>query len=789
MTAVLSAPSPQPTEPAAGTRPKPAASRDGFLDAVRGIAVMRVVVWHTFATAIISWSIASMPAMFFVAGSLLAQSLDRRKVIPLLRQRLKRLLLPFWVFSGVVLTVLVMVHRSDGTTNTALSPAKLLPWIFPIADPRGSAWEAGWVSTPLWYLRCYLWLLLLAPLLRKAYRSVGLIIVALPIAGALVIDWIVRNPSAVSPGVYGLRWYLGDVATYSTFLIFGFAHRDGIVARMSRRDRLEWGGIGLAGALLWMTVVEVPGNVVNNSYPMLLMVGLFWLMMFLAAEPWVASLTTAPATRALFAWLGRRSMTVYLWHTSAIVGAYWLRGQYFPDAPRITVLPFVALGTVILATIFGWVEDLSARKQPELWPGRAWPRPLAEFGSRRNMRGLGGAMAGLAIGAVLIGFVVPATSGTVKAAPKKTGGGLALPPAPSAKPDQAVFDTVPADAGNAESDASEPVTTDAAQAVSTDTAAQGAVGSAALQTVLDTWRTDLDVAGVVVGVSKPDGTTEFASSGAGEDGAAMTPEQVVPVTSVTKTFTSALILQLVEEGKIALDDPLPVLDVAPDFPFAGKVTIRQLLMHTSGIISYNDTAAYAALGDEEITPVKALELSGGEPLQWVPGTSNGYSSTGFITLGLLAEQLGGAPYEELLKERLFAPAGLDSTRLDTTPRAGWLGYSAGGIQSSVADVLAWGAALYRDGGVLSADSLTEMTDINNDFSAGLGSFPVCPCSIQEGVKVYTSIGHHGGQVSVQFSPADDLVIVVSLSESMWTAALNQSDVAKLMAQIRTALAG
>lgn len=789
MTAVLSAPSTRTTEPAAGTRPKPAASRDGFLDAVRGIAVMRVVVWHTFATAIISWSIASMPAMFFVAGSLLAQSLDRRKAIPLLRQRLKRLLLPFWVFSGVVLTVLVMVHRADGTTNTALSPGKLLPWVFPIADPRGSAWEAGWVSTPLWYLRCYLWLLLLAPLLRKAYRSVGLIIVALPIAAALVIDWIVRHPSAVSPGLYGMRWYLGDLATYSAFLIFGFAHRDGVVARMSQRDRLEWGGIGLAGALLWMTVVEVPGNVVNNSYPMLLMVGVFWLMMFLAAEPWVASLTTAPLTRGVFSWLGRRSMTVYLWHTSAIVGAYWLRGQYFPDASRITVLPFVAVGTVVLATMFGWVEDLSAGKKPELWPGRAWPRPLADFGSRRNMRGLGGAMAGVAIGAVLIGFVMPGSNGPASAATKNNGGGLALPPAPSAKPDQAVFDTVPADGGNPEPDVVSPSVEqpDAQQPVTTNPAPGPAVGQT-LQAVLDTWRTELDVAGVVVGISKPDGSTEFAASGADEDGAAMGPEQVVPVTSVTKTFTSALILQLVEEGEIALDDPLPVLVAAPDFPYAGQVTIRQLLMHTSGIISYNETEAYAALGDEEITPTKALELSASEPLQWIPGTSSGYSSTGFIALGLLAEQLGGAPYEELLEQRLLAPVGLESTSLDTAPRAGWLGYSAGGLQSSVSDVLAWGAALYRDDAVLSAGSLTATLDINNEFSAGLGSFPVCPCSIQEGVKVYTSIGHHGGQVSVQFSPADDLVIVVSLSESMWTAALNQSDVAKLMAQIRTAVA-
>jgi CubicO group peptidase (beta-lactamase class C family)/peptidoglycan/LPS O-acetylase OafA/YrhL len=793
MTAVLSGPSDAPTVTAAGGRAKSGSGRDGFLDAVRGIAVMRVVVWHTFATALISWSIASMPAMFFVAGSLLAQSLDRRRAIPLLRQRLKRLLLPFWVFSGVVLTVLVMVHRADGTASTALSPAKLLPWIFPLADPRGSAWEAGWVSTPLWYLRCYLWLLLLAPLLRKVYRVAGLIVVAVPIAGALLIDWVVRHPDAVSPAIYDLRWYLGDLATYSTFLIFGFAHRDGVVDRLSRRDRLEWGFIGLAGALLWMSLVEVPGNVVNNSYPMLLMVGLFWLMMFLAAEPWIASLTTAPGTRPLFAWLGRRSMTVYLWHTTAIVGAYWLRSNFFPEAPAISVLPFVALGTVVLATLFGWVEDLSAGKKP---------RALSDFGSRRNTRGLGGVMAGLAIGAVLIGFVIPAASEPAAASEKKTndGGGLALPPAPSAKPDQAVFEpeaeddvTPPVDSVVEANDDASPDTSvvapteDAEGAIDGDPAA--APAAASLQQAVDTWRSDLEVDGVVIGVATPDGARQFVVSGAAKDGEAMTADQVVPVTSITKTFTSALIMQFVAEGKIALDDPLPPLDAAPDFPFTGQVTIRQLLMHTSGVRSYNDVAAYASLGEVELTPAKALELSATEPLQWIPGTASGYSSTGYITLGLLAEQLGGAPYAELVQQRLVEPAGLTVTSLDTTPRDGWLGYSAGGLQSSVEDILTWGTALYRDGGVLGEPELAAVVDIENEFSAGLGSFPVCPCSIQDGKKVYTSIGHHGGQVSVQYSPSDDLVIVVSLSESMWTASLNQADVAKLFAAIRTAVNG
>ena len=81
-----------------------------------------------------------------------------------------------------------------------------------------------------------------------------------------------------------------------------------------------------------------------------------------------------------------------------------------------------------------------------------------------------------------------------------------------------------------------------------------------------------------------------------------------------------------------------------------------------------------------------------------------------------------------------------------------------------------------------------MLDVANEFSAGLGAFPVCLCSTADGTPVYASIGHNGGEATVQYSPTDGLVIAAGLTESLWTDELDQADVAELLAQVRAAVA-
>ena len=133
-----------PAEPAPAppTRKKP--PRDGFLDTVRSIALVRVIVWHAFGIPWISWVIATMPTMFFIAGSLLASTLDRKPVQVMYRARLKRLLVPYWFFAAIVLSVVSLVHLANPRPETELRLDQLLPWIIPFTDPTASAWEGGW---------------------------------------------------------------------------------------------------------------------------------------------------------------------------------------------------------------------------------------------------------------------------------------------------------------------------------------------------------------------------------------------------------------------------------------------------------------------------------------------------------------------------------------------------------------------------------------------------------------------------------------------------------------------
>ncbi|GGM00611.1 serine hydrolase [Nakamurella endophytica] len=838
MTAVLDRPATPAPDAAATPAPRRAGARDGFLDTVRAIALIRVVIWHTLAVAVVSWLVAAMPAMFFVAGSLLARSLDRRPWRELLRGRLRRLLLPFWVFGAVVLSVLVLVQRLDPSPETALHPLSLVAWVFPLVDPHGSAWEAGWASAPLWYLRCYLWLLLLSPLLRRAHRRWGLRVLLVPLAAVFVVDFLIRNPGMAPPGFAVAKYYLGDLATFSFFWVLGFSHSDGALRTVDRLGRLEWAAIGGAAAVVWVQVVHPATLVVNDSYPLLLFVGVGWLGLFLAGERWIGRATSHRFFAPVVAWLGRRSITVYLWHPIAIVGAYWLRAEFAPGIPRVAVLLVVFPLVVVLSVLFGRVEDHAAGRPAQWWPGRDDPAVLRRWGQRwgrwvpRRVSSVRSMVLGAVVALLVVDVVVPApaaagtsassassASSAGAAGAADAGDSLALPPAPSAKPDQVDFAgdgtaTSGTDAGAAAqpaggAGAAAPVAAASAAAPSAAAPSAGpastgdgggsspagaapvaggaaSAATAKVQAAVDSWRSARGVAGVQLGVRFADGSQLVLVSGKATDGSALDPSGTFPVTSITKTMTSAITLQLVHEGRIGLDDPLPAIGEVPGLPYVGKVTVRQLLNHTAGVQPYDTTPGYAAVKGSALTPQTALQLVLHQPLQWTPGSQVGYSNSGYLTLGLLDEQLSGTGYAELLQQRVFGPAGMTDSHLDVTPTAGWAGFSAGGVVSTVPDLLRWGDALYRRGTVLDKESLGRMLDIGNRFNTGLGAFPVCPCSTRNGVKVYSSIGHNGGQATLQYAPQQNLVIAENLTESMWTDHLTQAHVAELLSAVEKA---
>lgn len=144
-----------------------------------------------------------------------------------------------------------------------------------------------------------------------------------------------------------------------------------------------------------------------------------------------------------------------------------------------------------------------------------------------------------------------------------------------------------------------------------------------------------------------------------ELGVAVTPASVFPIASVTKLFTATLVMQLVQQGKLGLDDRLGSL--LPDMPEAWhEVTLRQMLAHTSGlpdVIVNPMTGTW--LGEERDEALaKAAQL----PMQFAPGTAWSYNQTNYVLLGALLERKTGTPYETLLASSLLAPLAMKATR-------------------------------------------------------------------------------------------------------------------------------
>jgi len=147
-----------------------------------------------------------------------------------------------------------------------------------------------------------------------------------------------------------------------------------------------------------------------------------------------------------------------------------------------------------------------------------------------------------------------------------------------------------------------------------------------------------------------------------EQDVAATPGSVYRIGSVTKQFTSAAVMQLVEQGKVRLDDSIAVY--LPTLPAAWRaVTVRQLLNHTSGIPSYTGIGpAWVRRWGEEMNPDTLVALTASLPMWFAPGTKWQYDNTGYVVLGMLIEKITGRSWGTDIAERFAKPLGLADTR-------------------------------------------------------------------------------------------------------------------------------
>jgi CubicO group peptidase (beta-lactamase class C family) len=216
-----------------------------------------------------------------------------------------------------------------------------------------------------------------------------------------------------------------------------------------------------------------------------------------------------------------------------------------------------------------------------------------------------------------------------------------------------------------------------------------------------------------------------------------TPDTRFRIGSITKQFTATLVMQMVEKGQIDL--AAPIARYLPDYPKPNgdRITIHQLLNHTSGIPGYTELPEFTRPPRRPRQPAEVVSIFSRLEVLFEPGTKFSYNNSGYFLLGVILEKVGGKSYEQLLRERIYDPLGMNQSGYDsTTPllakrAAGYdatldgyfnapyaymaNAYSAGALYSSVDDLLRWDQALYGER-VLSDSSKQKMS------TPGLGDY-------------------------------------------------------------------
>lgn len=240
------------------------------------------------------------------------------------------------------------------------------------------------------------------------------------------------------------------------------------------------------------------------------------------------------------------------------------------------------------------------------------------------------------------------------------------------------------------------------------------------------------LAGGAVGVMK-DGKIVFVK-GYGladlEDGQPVKADTIFRIGSITKQFTTAMLMMLVERGQLSLSDP--IAKYFPDFPKADGITVRHLLDHTSGIHSYTDKNFASRGWRAHDTKEMVSYIAGQDNLtDFAVGEDYRYNNSAYVLAAAIVEKLTGKPYGVALEEMITKPLGLMDTAYDDEravvprrakgygmrddklanplPLSVSVAHGAGAMRSTATDMLRWQEALFS-GKVVKSESLALMIE-------------------------------------------------------------------------------
>ena len=302
----------------------------------------------------------------------------------------------------------------------------------------------------------------------------------------------------------------------------------------------------------------------------------------------------------------------------------------------------------------------------------------------------------------------------------------------------------------------------------------GASASPRFQAALDAARIGAGAYGATFAVVRDGQVVWTGSSGVERDGRSrLTPESTMVIGSVSKTFVAATILELVDEGRLSLDDS--VRQFLPELrQVSRKITIRELLDHTSGLADvFNDTTRRGLEEHPERAWSRQQVLATLHAPWYQPGEGWAYANTNYFLLGMVVERITGSTLEEELQRRFLERLGLTATRSLTADDPGsqlepaWVTifWASGAMTSSAGDLARWGDALYDDDVaedlLLDAATARQMFQVNGeDYGLGVKRFEVSPRTAYGHtglLKTYTTLLLH--------LPDDDVTIAMLVNRT------------------------
>jgi CubicO group peptidase (beta-lactamase class C family)/peptidoglycan/LPS O-acetylase OafA/YrhL len=683
-----------------------------------------------------------MPVMFYLNGLFFARSVAKHGYVATLQDRGRRLFVPFWFFSTIAVVVMVLYSSYTNSVETWPTAGDLWRWFVPILDPQGAPWQQGWIARPLWYLRAYLWVMAAAPLLLWGLRR----------APRLLLAFLSVTVIGMELAFHTRLWEIQDFALYSLFFLVGALVSAGTTTSPRWLNRV--GVLLIAASLCVALLLKPEGFVANNSHTVLLVSGTGWLMLAIGCRE-VLSRFGARLAGPLST-MSSRSLSVYLYHAPMLGIGWVLVGKIAVPHSIVKTLAATLIGVILTwaaVGFAGWAEASAVSfKREALKLGRTWRVTIVAA-------------------ALSVCVVLPSVSAS-------------LPPTPSQAPTSDI-DVTAAEAavllGAGSDSETQALDIDPIQENELDPSRGtqatpppalqpvpeigdlapevSAEDSAELEALLSTWVSKNKVGAVEVAVLKP-GVARWASA-VDAAGAKVENAPGVQFASVTKSFTGSLVLRAIDEGRLSIDQELGVLAVAPWFSLAEHTTIRELLTHQSGIVSYSLSETYKEDWRDVYDWESALRAAEKDGLLFAPGSKTEYSSTNFILLGLLLEQVYGTPIDALITNELLEPLALRDTKV-LSPSPGAPGSGTGNMFGSMDDTLRWGFARWRESAILGDTSSALSKYLGAATHLGLAEFGYCPCQkkVRDTRDFFAAVGHDGGEHTLRWYRGPDVIISI-----------------------------